>query len=552
MTLPYRRASLSAHPDELPMLNRRKFLALNSALAAGAFWGRASEWIPPLLGEARAAQEAWDSGALFHVLPTVNHERILLKCSFRTALTEAPELRADGRRIGGQRNDTAGRHWQFEADGLDPARTYGLELVSGDGAPLAEPWEIATFPAPDAEPDHVRIGFYACAGGHDVILATSGKQPTAIRRALLDKLISLGPQAVVANGDQVYWDINSPRLSANFAMSEAGLAHAGRLDPAQPLFGTTNETFILKGGVEQIAPLYRTACRSIPTFFVMDDHDYYDNDEATDELITFPPNDIMRRLARATQKLAYPEFLPDPFRPRGLPGTLEGEGRSDLASNYGTLRYGKLLEILLYDTRQSGTMHGPSAVFVDRAVEDWLRARMRESEARHVVNAPSLPPGWAKGNWYEWYPDQANEPGIDLTKPKPYWQQGWLSQHDRLLAAMTGMGGKIPLIVSGDIHATVAGRIYRTGDVDMRNNPVVSIVPGTPGTARGYHDDVFIPEHLDAENLYGPIGANGFMVADFYRDRIECAFYVWSAATQSVEEIPMLTPAFNATLEPAA
>jgi hypothetical protein len=81
-------------------------------------------------------------------------------------------------------------------------------------------------------------------------------------------------------------------------------------------------------------------CRSIPVFFVQDDHDYYDNDEASDEMITFPPSETMLRLARATQKLLYPEFLPDPNRPQGLPGTREDEGRADISSNYGTLRYG--------------------------------------------------------------------------------------------------------------------------------------------------------------------------------------------------------------------
>jgi len=133
-------------------------------------------------------------------------------------------------------------------------------------------------------------------------------------------------------------------------------------------------------------------------FFVQDDHDYYDNDEASDEVITFPPSDTMMRLARATQKLLYPEFLPDPNRPRGLPGTREDEGAPEISSNYGTLRYGKLLEVLLYDNRRSASMHGPTAVFVDGEVEAWLKQRMQDKAVKHVVNAPGLPPGWTKGN----------------------------------------------------------------------------------------------------------------------------------------------------------
>jgi len=531
------------------MLNRRNFMALNSAAAAGAVLssvGSASSFI----GSAQATDIGWDAGQLFHLLPSVNHDHILLKCSFRQAQADAPELHIEGRRIAGRRNDTRGMFWQFDIDELRPSTTYTLELRTSGGNVLAEPWDISTFPDPENELEHVRIGFYSCAGGHDAIIETSGKHSTAIRRAILERLVSLGPQAIIANGDQVYWDLWAPRLSPQYANSAAGLSYVGRFDPSKPIFGTENEDFILKGGVEQIAPLYGTSCRSIPTFFLMDDHDYYDNDEATDEIITFPPRDAMFRLARATQKLSYPEFLPDPYRPYGLPGTRAVEGRPDLSSSFGTLRYGKLLEVLLYDTRRSGTMHGPSAVFVDPTVEDWLKARMRDDNVTHVVNAPSLPPGWSKGNWYDWYPDLVDEPGVDLTKPKPYWQRGWLSQHDRLLAAMHAMPGRVPLVVSGDIHASGAARIARMGDTDLSENPVITMLPGTPGTDGGYHDDAIHPAHLDVNDMWGLVGANGFMIGDFYRDRIECAFYTWNPATQAVQDISQLEPAYRTTLQP--
>ena len=37
--------------------------------------------------------------------------------------------------------------------------------------------------------------------------------------------------------------------------------------------------------------------------------------------------------------------------------------------------------------------------------------------------------------------------------PSPNWQAGWLKQHDRLMQAASGMSGRIPLVVSGDLHA---------------------------------------------------------------------------------------------------
>ena len=71
----------------------------------------------------------------------------------------------------------------------------------------------------------------------------------------------------------------------------------------------------------------------------MDDHDYFDNDDAFDEIITFPPSFFMLQLARATQHMYYPEFLPDVARPRGLAWSSVG---GPAGRRLGKLRYGSL------------------------------------------------------------------------------------------------------------------------------------------------------------------------------------------------------------------
>lgn len=496
-----------------------------------------------------AVESNWDAGELYHVLPTVNHDRILLKCSFNSPLSQSPELHIDGRRIPGIRTDSRGLFWAFDAGELQSSKEYRLELRAGNGRTLAEPWKLSTFPDPSSDIDHVRVAFFSCAGGHDVIGGLSAKQPMEVRRALLDKLVSLDPHAIIANGDHVYWDLWSPRLAPRYGESEAAIAYAGRFDRSKSIFGTENEGFLLKAGIEQITPLYGNSCRSVPVFFLQDDHDYFDNDDATDEIVTFPPNDVMLRLARATQKLAYPEFLPDINRPHGLAGTRADEGHPQIASNFGTLRYGKLLEVLLYDTRRSGTLHGPSAVFIEAEAEAWLKARMQDPTVTHVVNAPSLPMGWTKGNWYDWYPDLMQDGSTSTATAKPYWQQGWLSQHDRLIESMHAMDGRIPLIVSGDIHASAHGNILRSGSLDFSTNPIETILPGTLGTGARFHTDALHPSHLEATNEWGLIGENGFMIADFYSDHVDCAFYTWDSSTQSIEAIARLDPAYRTTLQ---
>jgi hypothetical protein len=171
--------------------------------------------------------------------------------------------------------------------------------------------------------DRLRVLIYTCAGGHDALTPLNGKTrflSTAIRQQLLMRGLSFNPEAVIANGDHVYWNLEAPRAAKILGASAEAIAYAGKFDSKLPVLGTANEKFLKRAAGKQIAPLYATLCRSIPVFFVQDDHDYFDNDEADDTVITFPPRHWMLNLARATQSMYFPEFLPDLNRPPGLPG----------------------------------------------------------------------------------------------------------------------------------------------------------------------------------------------------------------------------------------
>src|SRR5205807_6223465 len=154
-----------------------------------------------------------------------------------------------------------------------------------------------------------------------------------------------------------------------------------------------------------------------------------------------------------------------------------------LSETFGTIRYGRLAEILLYDLRRTATLAGPSAVYIDLEAERWLEARMAATEVAHVVHAPSNPPGWSAGKWGEWYPDILGPDKKLTTKiPKPYWQTGWLRQHDRLMQSLAAMKERIPLIISGDLHAIGIGRMQRAGALDLRANPITTVLAGPIGT----------------------------------------------------------------------
>ena len=62
---------------------------------------------------ANAPQSGWDDGELAHLLPTSNHDRILVKASFKKPLEVAPTLRVGDQRVLGQRSDTRGLFWRF-------------------------------------------------------------------------------------------------------------------------------------------------------------------------------------------------------------------------------------------------------------------------------------------------------------------------------------------------------------------------------------------------------------------------------------------------------
>jgi hypothetical protein len=510
---------------------------------------------PASAAEATAPQEEnWDQGEVQHLIPTVSHDRLLIKASFTQAQEAAPELTVGAVRVRGQANTAAGDFWQFDVTGLSPSTPYKLSLTGAGGRALCEPWSLSTFPAPDATPDRLRLMIYTCGGGHDALNEDlpAGKinwLPSALRRRLLRRGLSFKPDALIANGDQVYWDLRAPLASTGSGASAKGQAYAGIFDRAQPVFGTPNEAVFRRATGPQLIPQYGALLRSTPVFFMQDDHDYFDNDEATDAIITFPPDHFMLELARATRQLYYPEYLPDRHRPLGLPGASAPDRPPGVAEAFGTLRYGKLAEILLYDIRRSQTLNGPSAVFVDGTVESWLKSRMTDREMIHVVNIPSNPPGWSAGKWGEWYPDVLGKDGRLTTDiAKPYWQSGWLKQHDRLMAEVAAMPGRIPLVISGDLHAIAEGRMMRCGSLDFGKNPVVAILSGPLGTGdRGWPSafrgiGASVPTHLQMEENLKPIEENGFIIADFTQQGITIRYFRFSYHTQSADLIDTLEP----------
>jgi hypothetical protein len=122
--------------------------------------------------------------------------------------------------------------------------------------------------------------FFTCAAGPDGTAGanadalSSGNLPTAIRNRLMRRALTCQPQAVVANGDHVYWDLHTPRIPPE----RHDYTREKSFNRSALVFGERNETVLKLAAGPQIVPVYGADFRSTPVFFLQDDHDYFDND----------------------------------------------------------------------------------------------------------------------------------------------------------------------------------------------------------------------------------------------------------------------------------
>ena len=530
-------------------MHRREFIKLGLSSTAFPILGNS------ILSHATAAPQIddWNGGDMAHLIPTANDSQFLIKASFTRARSTAPQLIVNDKKVTGQQTDRLGRFWQFHATGLEPATSYELKIVEGSGSPVTDRWPLRTFPAPGSVPDSLRILAFTCAGGSDGP-ALNGKSiflDMAARKALLNKGLASNPDLVIANGDHIYWDIETSmnKPFADFIKEYYWLPAGGALDLSRPMLDPRNVSIFHHVCDHQIASLYGVSLRSVPSFFLSDDHDMFENDEYDNKLATMPPDSYGVRGAQETQLLYYPEFLPDRNRPNWLEGAnLKGRMPGTNMIN-GSIRYGDLLEVSLYDCRRHANYKGNQARLLTQSVENWLLDRTLGEDTLHYFHAPSLPFAYSSGKLGDWYPDVLDSASGKLVtdREKAGWQQGWYSQHQKLLEALGAQKKRNPLIVQGDFHASAAGRILASGDVKL-DNPVHVVMSGTLGTGdlpfpSSYRSVESGPSaKIAMEQTLSPVEKNGFSVIDVTPDDITISMYNWRPP-QPVTDIETMAPA---------
>jgi hypothetical protein len=116
------------------------------------------------------------------------------------------------------------------------------------------------------------------------------------------------------------------------------------------------------------------------------------------------------------------------------------------------------------------------------------------------------------------------------------------------MAAIHAMPGRIPLVMSGDLHAVAIGRMMRSGSLHMHANPINAVLVGPISTRPGGWPSgrrgtgALPPAHLDMEEQVKPIEQHGFTIADFAPDKIVLRMFKWDVRTQSPDAIDTLEP----------
>ena len=493
------------------MYSRRTFLKISAflgALLAGSLLIRGKS-----------------SNTVRHILPTASQDKIVISVSLYEPASELEVMLDSKRSIKGTRIDRQGTNWQIRIENLQANKSYELELFS-DHQSIFEPWKLKTFPESEAEIEEASFMAFTCPGGGDGFRA-SGREffkPFSFRRKIFEEGLSKEPNFAIAIGDHVYWDLrgeDSPPVGRNSKLIKFFLGgylrfRYGAFNRSESAESSNNEKVLKKIGNEQIADLYGTIFKSTPIFFIPDDHDYFENDDAEEEIVTFPADKFSKSAFKRMADLFYPPMLDTP------------DGISERTT--GRIRFGKAFEGLMADCAGNMTLGDKKAVLISDQDEKWIRERLQVSDARHLAFIPSHPLGYTAGKWREWYPDVVAEEGASgtvvnellsglkgslTTKVNKYlWQQGWFLQHQRLLKEISNRKGS-RFIFSGDIHAIGASSIHQSEDLILEKEvktflvgPVSSSTGTWPSFARGISADN--PEYISSEEIFPILEENGF------------------------------------------
>lgn len=370
---------------------------------------------------------------------------------------------------------------------LRPDRWYYYRFMSGDA--VSRSGRTRTAPAADSLPDRFRMAIGSCQHFEQAWFS-------AHRHVLSEDL-----DLMLFLGDYIYESSWGDDLVRRHVGGETVTLADYRIRHAQ--YKTDTDL--------------QNSHAAIPWAYTWDDHEV-DNDYAGATSEHLDPAFLLRRAA------AYQAF----FEHQPMPFTLRPSG-PDMRI-YTTLDIGRLARIYLLDDRQyrspepcpsdykgggstdvapnlCPTVNDPTQSMLGTEQEAWLDGALATSTAQ-----------WSLIAQQTLFSRFDAAPGPD----RLVWTDGWdayPAARQRLLASLQKHNSANPLILGGDIHATVVANVHAEAE-DLNSPLVAAEFCGTSIGSQGWPPEKFnarLPENPHV--IYGDTTKRGYLRFDFNRQR---------------------------------
>ena len=371
--------------------------------------------------------------------------------------------------------------------GLQPDHSYFYRFMCGDA--VSRVGRTRTLPAADSDPDHFRLAFGSCQHFEQAWFS-------AHRHAVDDDI-----DLMVFLGDYIYESNWGDELVRRHVGGEANTLARYRVRHAQ-----------YKTDVD-----LQNSHASIPWAYTWDDHEV-DNDYAGAQSEHLDPQFLARRAA------AYQAF----YEHQPMPLDMHPVG-ADMRI-YTELDIGRLARIHIVDNRQyrspqpcpsaykgggstdvfpkdCAMVAAPAQTMLGSEQEHWLDRSFAESKARWNLIAQQTLLAKFDG-----------APGPE----RMVWTDGWdafPAARNRLLQSLQNHKVSNPLILGGDIHATVVANVHADSE-DMTSAVVAAEFCSTSVASQGWAPEVFnlrLPENPHV--LFGDTSKRGYTLFDLNRER---------------------------------
>ncbi|KAI8999480.1 alkaline phosphatase [Gaertneriomyces semiglobifer] len=382
---------------------------------------------------------------------------------------------------------------KVDVSGLSPSTTYYYRFVVGDTtSPVGR---TKTLPAENVDPENVKLAVVSCSNLPYGFFNAYGN----IAKKDVDMVLHLGDY-IYEYGNGEYGDgskFNPPRIpqpnAEILSLSDYRQRHAQyKTDPD-----------------------LQAAHQSHPFITIWDDHEFTDN-ATPDGAANHQANEGPWSVRRLNAIRAYFEYMP-----------IRQAATDHFGKIYRSFKVGKMLDLIMLDTRMHGMDNGtsadPSKNLLGKTQESWLHSTLSASKSR--------------GAYWRVLGNQVIMAPLTIVGVNPSALEGWDDFPDtraRLLSHLTSNSIKNNIVVTGDLHIAMAMNVpavspynpfkynWRTGEGSV----LVEFV-GTSVTSPGFNWALQSGLKLTQPHMWHVNGGKrGYMIVDLRREVAKSEYWI--------------------------